>query len=262
MSFISQSLKDRANFVKQLADELNAEYYCGLDENIKKKYDIAFSRFKKEEKESNVIVGNFEGYEYFFEEFYHERENRRDFSRWISYYRLRLKGKFPNFTLKTKRNIIQDYILSLFTTFALFLLPALLIYINLSNSNPSKAFQIFFIFLFLGTWLMFMFLGVVSFIDFYFQQKKYKTGNQMFDKKYIIQGNPKLDAIKTIFSDEVCSKIANYPFEFNFIVKNNILVYDRSNKCLKYLNLEVCKKVLNDSVSIAKILEEKSDSLN
>ena len=58
--------KERSDFIKNIANELNADYYFGTD-SIKNKFNVDWGYLC--EREGNVIVGKIEDYDYYIVEY-------------------------------------------------------------------------------------------------------------------------------------------------------------------------------------------------
>ena len=81
-------VRGRVDQIQALASKLNADYNYGI-ESVK----YFFSDVSEEMKECNTIVGESEGYEYCFIEYYHIGRGKNDHSKWVTKYSLRLNDE-------------------------------------------------------------------------------------------------------------------------------------------------------------------------
>ncbi len=87
----------RIEAVRELCKEMNANYVYGA-ESLK---DVFNLDYKDEMKDSNIITGQKEGYDYCIIEYYHITHRKNDTSRWISFGSLKMKDNYPDFEITT-----------------------------------------------------------------------------------------------------------------------------------------------------------------
>ena len=266
-------VRGRVGQIQALASKLNADYYYGLDA-VK---NIFFSDIDEDMKNSNVIVGESEGYEYSFIEYYHVGHGKNDHSKWISKYSLRMNYEdFPDFTLQTRKSAILGA--SCLLVFSLFFcgIP-LFIFLNFAlaffrdnkkvfSTGPgplqvSSILMCGFFLLLLAIFVIIGYLIISSVIKTFRQinnQGQYYIRNPEFRQKYVILSDMDASLIRKVFTDEVCSRVVNYKPEIGSItIKNGcILGGFNYNEQLDYSN---CLKTINNLVKEAQIFERDDE---
>ncbi len=263
-------VRNRTPLVKSIAQKLDADYQYSI-RGVKDKFNIEDS---SECENSNVIVGEKNGFEYCFIEYYHVGRGKNDHSKWVSKVSLRLNDTFPDFDLQTRSSALSGVgcmaVLSLpFLGIPFFLLSQLLMFcfaffhsksgFQLEMLIPMGAFILFgSIFGFIG-WSIFS-----SALKTYKQinnQGQYYIRNPKFKEKYVILSDADVYRVRKVFNDNVCSKIVKFTPEITEIsCRNNCLKKDfGSNEQLSY---PLCHNYLIPLVKQAELLEDyDSESL-
>ncbi|MBQ2592037.1 MAG: hypothetical protein II567_01980, partial [Candidatus Riflebacteria bacterium] len=96
-------VRNRTPLVKSIAQKLDADYQYSI-RGVKDKFNIEDS---SECENSNVIVGEKNGFEYCFIEYYHVGRGKNDHSKWVSKVSLRLNDTFPDFDLQTRSSALS-----------------------------------------------------------------------------------------------------------------------------------------------------------
>lgn len=264
-----QMVKERTNFIRALSAHLNAEYYNTIDAVAE------FFNFNDnfEPSTCNVIVGNIEGFDYCFIEYYHVGRGKSDHSKWISELSFKMQKDIPNFQLITKDSAKRNA--GCFITFGLiFTLPIIVIIlasITVGTSFLSVKNEAGFLpYIFIGIYVLFaiLFAIIPSFLIYsgiktlkeINNQRKYNIMNQDFNEKYAIFTDTDRDTyyISKIFNNDLCSKILDFKPELTEITfdKNCIKKeYDSTQ-----LTLDFCEKELKTFLSKAKLFEERDDT--
>ncbi len=264
---IKKKIKERSNAIKELSEELNAQYYSGI-EKVADRFNL---RQYSSMEDSNVIVGNIEGYDYCFVEFYLKKTGKNGFSRWISAVSFRMKDeRFPDFSLSSIKEARKSVGCGIFAG-SLFFLPLvipfiILIYHFISQSGNSNYDYSLITGLFV---FMLIFGSIFSIMGYFFMsssirtykelnnQGKYNIRDFKFKEKYVILSDSDPYSISRLFDDKICSRILNFSPEITGI--------DFMNKCIneiienKQLNLDFCKERLDVLLRQARIFDKDSN---
>lgn len=240
-------IKDRVDSINKIAEQLNAKYFNAFY-SIKHKFEISIDN---DLKDGNLIIGNFNDYDYFFIEGYHQKSGKNDYSHWISKLIIKLKDKkIPNFQLITKKSvliqILKDFLLGIF----LFLLP----FTYFFTESKAGIILFFILLLFFGGLSLLAFSESIEGVKKIFLQDKYRIFNNKFKERYIILSNNDPSEISKLLSDEVCSTIVNYPSDINLLFKDNYAYYNFDYN--KQLTFTDCKEILNTIHDIVKNIEK------
>lgn len=243
-------VKSRANTVKEISDKLNANYLFGA-KSIKNKFSFDIS--ESYINDSNVIYGSIEGFDYCFIEYYYvnafERGNSKE--RWISRLILKFKDEeFPTFHLITKKKALSDIIYSVILSLVFFIIP---IIFYLSDGNNDIKLLLFLLAIF-GVPFILTVGFIIHSLMMISDQDRFRISNQKFKEKYVLldvlSSN---NSINSLFSEEVCSNIVNYPDDIDIKVKKNSISEEFGFN--ETLSFEICQKRLNKLISIVKLFE-------
>lgn len=252
-------VRERSDYVLNIANQLNANYRYGL-KKIKDKFNIVENY---ENTYCNAIFGLIEGYDYCFYEYFHCARGRAMGLPYINNYfiseeAIKLKGYCSSFVLLTKKSAIWKtikYFLvgEILLSFLLFLL---------TFSHEKKNIELVGIFI-VG---IFMFYCLINFIlDLYkintnykVQEKYYDISNKDFKDKYVIISSYYPISlcsdninIKKVFTEKVCSRIVDSKLNSDIVVVNSCI----REKYEKKLTYDICQKHLNNLLSKAKLFE-------
>ena len=261
-------MKSRIGPVKALSEKLDADYYHGI-ETVRNTF---FPDIKDDLKDSNVIVGESEGYRYCFLEYYHQGRGKNDHSKWVSKISLRLNEEnFPDFDLQTKKSALASAGCILAFALPFGAVPVFMflnfIFIFLvgggSKSVPKEGILIPII-MGLGFLLFAAVFGTVAYlmlstaIDTYKQVKnqgKYCISNPQFREKYVIMTKTDANRIRKVFNEKVCSRIVSYRPELESInIKDNCI--HRECDYNQQLSYPLCLKYINMLVKEAQLFEK------
>lgn len=252
---MNDKTKSRIADIKALAKELDAEHYYGI-ERVKNRFNIDISYDPKGISNSNVIVGNREGYEYCFIEYYQMRKS----CGWKSKIYLRMKNNIPDFELMTKEASICHLIFLGVFTFISTVIP-MIIFVILFLHEKKWDLNVIIV---VGVLLIFGVIGLIllkdcikAFIQIC-NQNKYRILNKEFKDKYVIFSDAPSESIRTIFNEKVCSKIVKKPSDLHIDLKNNCISSDFAFR--EKLSLDSCNKNLNLLIEKVKLFE--NDDLN
>ncbi len=258
-------MRSRMGPVKAIADRLNADYYHGIEE-VK---DTFFPSINDEMKNSNVIVGESEGYRYCFIEYYHRGRGKNDHSKWISRIALRLNEEdFPDFDLSSKSSAL--FSVGCFIAFALpfGIVPLIMltsfIFMFLNNKAIPKDSQLIPIIIGLGFLFFTLIFGAISFFIINYALKTYKQinsqgkyciSNPKFRDKYVILTDSDEYRIRKVFNEKVCSRIVDFNPEISSIsIQNNCI--QKGCDYNEQLSYPLCLKYINQLVKEAQIFEK------
>lgn len=262
-------VRNRTPLVKSLAQKLDANYQYGI-RGVKEKFNIGDS---SDCENSNVIIGEKDGFEYCFIEYYHIGRKKNDHSRWESKISLRLNDTFPDFDLQTRSSALSGVgCMVVFALpilgFSLFLLSQILLFcfilfhskfgFQLEMLIPMGMFVLFGSIFGFGGWSI-----ISSALKTYRQinnQGQYYIRNPKFKGKYVILSDADVYRVRKVFNDNVCSKIVKFTPEITSIsCKKNCLQKDfGSNEQLSY---PLCIKYLDPLVKQAEIIEDYDSDL-
>ena len=237
-------LKERTTFLSDLADQLNSELYHGT--SLIKKHFSFIKKFDIE-SDSNVILGNIEGYNFCFVEDYQEKQSKHSHSHWESKFIIEMKEeKFPDFSIETKKQAIKNYSFILLFSLIFFSIPYFVSFFK--NGNVYIALIISG-----GFGLILLSICIQGFKNI-FKQDKYKISNYRFKEKYVISSERKPEKIREVLTDKVCSKIVNYPGNLDISFSNKCISIDLpSNEKLSY---NICVNLINKYIKIVKLFED------
>ena len=255
-----QRIRDRVVEVRELASKLNADYNYGI-ESVK----YFFSDVSEEMKECNTIVGESEGFQYCFIEYYHVGHGKNDHSRWISKFSLRMNDEeFPDFTLQTKDKALQGVgCLLLFSVpFVVGPLIAILssihILFSMLKNAPKEGFLgiIVFSLVFLLFAGLFGFVGYLIFSDAIktykqiYNQGQYYIRDAFFREKYVILSDVDTRYIRRVFTEKVCIRVSSYwPEKISIDVKNGCIHEELNSEQLSFPKcFEIIKKRTRDAL--------------
>lgn len=265
-----EKVKERTDFIKALSAHLNAEYYNGVDA-FAEKFDFSQD---SELLKSNAIVGNLEGFDYCFVEYYHLGRGKNDHSKWISELSFRMQKDIPDFQLITKDSAKRNA--GCFIIFGLiFFIPVLVTIITSIVSGTSlltgKNEAGFLPFIFIGVYVLvaLLFTIIPSYLIYsgiktlkeINNQRKYNIMNPNFNEKYAIFTDTNTDTYKIskIFNYDFCSKVLNFEPELTEITFNKNCTkkeYDGTQ-----LTLAFCENELKTFLNKAKLFEERDETL-
>ena len=246
--------KIRIEPVKAIATQLDATYVRGID-NINRIFPIPKNL---DNNNSNAIIGNIDGYDYCFWEYFHIGSHFENYnSYYISKAIIKLKEKYiPPLLLLTKKSAIIKIIKVPF--FILLFLIFILVFIFISTNTINS---------FLKSTIMSFFLICISFFNAkdllkkwvetlknYNNQKIYNFSNQKFKEKYVILSKGDPQQIRNLFDEKVCSRIINYKANLYIEINNtSITSYFKTNEKLTY---NLCQNHLNIILKQAKLFEK------
>lgn len=255
-------------FTKDLASQLNAKFYEGL-ESIKDKFDLSSFIDSIEDDKIKSIVGTIEGKEYCFLE-YLNIENKALARKFRLIFKL---NEIPDFELMTKNQAIKNGLVSIVTGIVA-LFSSIMVYYYTETS----------IFAFLNYFLLFFMVLIgllgLSYGISYFTKindcKKYGICNKNFENKYAIISSDDPNIIKEIFNDEVCKKIVELPYDMvlttkrniieegsNYKIRDNFIIEDLfiMDKSQLYLS-QFCNLHLKNLNTLIKLFNKEKDSSN
>jgi hypothetical protein len=264
--------KERSDFVKNIANELNADYYFGTD-SIKDKFNVDWGYLC--EREGNVIVGKIEDYDYYIVEYANLTRRSRTLqadSEYISRFVIKSKKTLPDFYLLPKQKL-QSIIY--YTTMGIMLPIALIaIFITLNRPEPFVLLVASLIIAVVG----FILYIAISYSVGYCNQSKYKINNERFKEKYIIKNFSDYKTfskffqfwtfytdpmkIREILNDDVCDKLERNFTEIFLSVRGNCVSDLDEESIQMYQTYEqinssdLCKYRLKQLLKIVKILEQ------
>lgn len=264
-----QKVKERTDFIKALSAHLNAEYYNVIDAVAE------FFNFSDNPDLSNcnIIVGNIEGFDYCFVEYFHVGRGKNDHSKWISELSFRMQKDIPDFQLITKDSAKRNA--GCFIIFGLiFFIPVVVTIIAsivagtslLSGKNEAG----FLSYIFIGVYVLvaLLFTIIPSFLIYsgiktlkeINNQRKYNIMNPNFNEKYAIFTDSDTDTYKIskIFNYDFCSKVLNFEPELTEITFDKNCVkkeYDSTQ-----LTLAFCENELKTFLNKAKLFEEREET--
>ena len=257
-------IKNRIPVIQGLAKKLNAKYIKGYEE-VKYKFNI------KDEirgiEESNGIVGETQGFEYCFLEYFHEGNAKYDPSGWITNVYLRMNKDIPDFNLTTKKAAVlkslSGFVLGLLM-FSLIILFFILLFRNdnMRHYTTGSFSNILLGWVSMGAALIYLgaktyllvYPAIKTIIDIINQSKYYNIKNPKFRKKYVIfSNNP--NKINKIFNENVVSKLIETKPEITEINCHKKILFSRfdTNELLSYAS---CNTYLTPLLQQAKIMEE------
>ena len=242
--------EERKNDVQYLAGQLEAEYCSTLMINELKNRFNSISKITEIEN-SNIIVGNIEGYDYCLVEYYHIRRGKGDHSGWRSKLIFRTKGSIPDFRLLTKKSAISTACIGLFFGLLFLIIPICIILSGKGGATIPAILSIVIS-------LIILYCAVLDIKEIY-ENDKYGIRNSRFKEKYIIRTEASPNDINRVFTEEVCSKILNYPSDIDIEI-NEQEIFEEFELDEK-LSYPLCKKHLNSLISKVKILEGDSELL-
>lgn len=254
---------DRTEFVKSLANQLNAKYYFGVS-HVRSHFGIDYLDLRK----SRNIVGTIEGYDYCFIELFPDlkqvyKDNLVPSSKigyaecgfWESRLFIKMKNekKLPCFHLLSKKTAIKKSIYRII--FALLVLLPAICFITI-NYN----FYLFYIFILFSVIISFICLyEFTSIVNNILNQGKYKISNYSFKKKYVIFPSSysiyskNEFEINKLFTDDLCNKLVDYPLDIDIEFMNNCaVVYFGFNKKLSY---DLCNRHLKELIEQVKLFD-------
>ncbi len=242
-------LKERADFLSDLADKMNSELYQGT-----KLIKNHFSFIKKFDIDdgSNIILGNIEGYNFCFVEDYCIQASKHNRSHWESKFIIEMKQeKFPDFSLEPKKQAIKNYLTGLLITLAIFFIPYFVSFF--------KKDEVYYIALIISVCigLIVLTICIEGFKNIY-QQDKYKINNYSFKEKYVISSKFKPERIREVLTDKVCKKIVNYPYDLNIRFEKKCIDIDFPWD--EKLSYNSCNALINKYIRIVKLFENDSES--
>ena len=223
---MNKYVKSRVSYIKSLAENLNAEYYYGID-RVKNRFNI---KVKDGISDSNVIVGNRDGYDFCFVEYYRTRKH----SRWESKLFLRMKYDLPDFMLMTKESASFQLRFQAIFSGAFILIP-IIGFINVIaqkgwSSSLIPAACVILLFVGIGLWLLKDFFKYYKKIN---NQRLFDISHNKFRDTYVIISDANPNSIRRIFNEKVCSDFVDNPLDNDLII---------SNKCTS-LNFKMDEKL-------------------
>ncbi len=243
----------RSSIVKDLAKKMGADYYYGVD-----KVKSDFCIFDYEMNDSNVIVGNKDGYDYCFVEYYHERCGKSDYPRWVSTLFFKMKNNnLPSFHLTTKSSAFTSSGLGILQSLFYLIMAFLFIYLGIDSFRKTSGnFYIFATIM----GVLFGLIGVVL-LNLHLRplfklkiQSKYGIRDKEFLEKYIIISEADPAEISKVFTEEVCSRIVNSLTDVDFDLSGCIVTVPFNTD--SQLSYSSCKGYLDDILYKAKIFEK------
>ncbi|MBP5469179.1 MAG: hypothetical protein J6Z11_08045 [Candidatus Riflebacteria bacterium] len=264
-----QKVKERTDFIKALSAHLNAEYYNVIDA-VAEFFNFSYYR---DLSNCNIIVGNIEGFDYCFVEYFHVGRGKNDHSKWISELSFRMQKDIPDFQLITKDSAKRNA--GCFIIFGLiFFIPVVVTIIAsivagtslLSGKNEAG----FLSYIFIGVYVLvaLLFTIIPSFLIYsgiktlkeINNQRKYNIMNPNFNEKYAIFTDSDTDTYKIskIFNYDFCSKVLNFEPELTEITFDKNCVkkeYDSTQ-----LTLAFCENELKTFLNKAKLFEEREET--
>jgi hypothetical protein len=261
-------VRNRIGAVKALADQLNAEYYDGISQ-IKNKFGIDDS--DSDIKNSNAIVGELQGFEYCFVEYYHRQHGKNDSSKWVTNVYLRLnKDDFPDFQLMTKTSALTGAGCILIFGLPFFCVPLFLIFqaitmfTTIFKNTYGLGLNVSIIFPLITMTLISLVFGAVGWfiisasiktIKSVYGQGKYNILNYKFREKYVIISEADVNSIRKVFTENVVSGIVNHKPEITNINCHNCC-FSSSFNHNEQLTYALCNKYLGPLLKQAQIFEE------
>jgi hypothetical protein len=208
-----EMMKDRTSEMKVISSRMNAEYYVGID-SVKERFNLDD---ESDYDNCNVIVGNIEGYDYCFIEYYRPEEYRRGGVRrkaeWKSELYLKVKNDdFPDFHLTTGKSALRSSIFGILGALSLIISSIWgLIYCYLTRVTSTFESVITIVFAFILI-IVFILSIVIIYSDINTikqvkNQDKYAIQNKEFKEKYVILSDEDPEKILNVFTDEVIAKI-------------------------------------------------------
>ena len=264
--------KERVHPVQALASKFNADYHYGINEDCY----LFFSDISDEMKECNVIIGESEGYEYCFLEYYHLKSGKNDSSKWITKYSLRLNDlEFPDLELQTRKSALNGVGCMLFFGLPFLGIPVFIAFnfiFAFIKSGMGISKETLMIPIVMGLILLF-FLVILGFIAFIFfgsaidtlkkikNQNQYCIRNPLFREKYVILTDVDKDLIRKVFNEKVCSRVVNFRPEIDYIrIHKGCISGEFSyNEQLSYNN---CSKYISKLTKEAKIFERDEEDFD
>ena len=259
-------VRNRTQLIKSLAQKLDARYLSDL-RMVSKKFSFDILQAKK----CNIIAGEYNGFEYCFLEYYHQKSGKNDHSRWVSEISVRFNENFPDFQLDTRFSALFTAWLTM-----IFGLPFLGLPVFFLSQFLMFFFKIFKtgfdieilvpLLLFFGIGMISGMLGWLLFspgLKTYKQihnQGQYYIRNHKFKEKYVILSDANVNTIRKIFNDKVCAKIVDFKPDLDSI--------NCTNNCLRskfghneQLTYPLCMQYLEKFTRQAQIFEDyESDS--
>ena len=241
--YAKKKVQKRRNGVKRLAGLLEANYCDYLTVNAVMNRFPSLSAIEDIEN-SNIVFGIINGYSYCFVESFHIRKRKGDHSEWKSKLIFKTKESFPDFHLITKSSAILDYLGGILFGLFFFLVPIFVMFASKSAPVVAVISCVY------GFVIISYFLIKLKDV---FLNDKFGIKNRGFKEKYVIFTKSNPNNINRVFTEEVCSKILDYPYDIDIKINNQEIIVDfDQNEKLSY---PLCKEYLNSLVREVKILE-------
>ena len=244
---MNEYVKSRVSYIKSLAKNLNAEYCYGI-ERVKNRFNI---KVKDGISDSNVIVGNRDGYDYCFVEYYRTKKH----SRWESKLFLRMKYDLPDFMLMTKESASFQLRFQAIFSGAFILIPIIgfinVIAQNGWNSSLIPAACVILLFVGIGLWLLKDFFKYYKKVN---NQRIYDIPHNKFKDRYVIISDATTNSIRRIFNEKVCSEFVDNPLDKDLIISNKCTSLDF--QMTEQLSLDSCNDNLDLLLKRVKVFEK------
>lgn len=249
--------EERADVVKSLAGRFNAKYSFGLDDTKEfKSFCSYFNLYKVPDVHCcNYFWGKMEDCEYcFYEYYYHRRHRPNDDSRWRSGLTLRLKKDSPDFHLVPRTIALNESLSDLLFYGFWLIISVVLVFCLDTGLDPKLKLMNRFFFVSLFFAVIFLFCAVFALFKYIRikQPNKFGLSNQDFIRDYVILSSGNYNAIREVFTEEVCSKIVKYDAFVDIEVEDNcITTYFEKGEKLSY---NACRKYLKTAIRHASLL--------
>ena len=209
-------VKERADIVNNLAEELDADYYFGTS-NIKDNFNVKWGHI--DETRGNIITGTYKGYDYYVNEFAMlTTKYSRSYS-WELETRVVIKSKkeLPDFTL-VSRTETSEFAFKLVLMVPIMLCcPLIFAAMDTRGDNAFRAWALALVIIFFVGLILFI---AVKLCDGTLAYYKYKINNQRFKEKFAIQSTASSKEIREIFSDKVCDEMVD---NFHNLLQTNCI---------------------------------------
>ena len=249
----------RIEAVKNLCKEMNANYVYGA-ESLK---EVFYLDYQDEMKDSNIITGQIEGYDYCIIEYYHMTHRKNDISRWISFGSLKMKNNYPDFeitTINSAKNTanIDIAIGSVLSCLILFYSIPCFFALFQGKTEAYLFFLISFIgILGIGYFAYYLLSSGSKMLKKIKNQESYNIKNQLFKNKYVILSDADPYIFKEIITDEVCSRIIEAKPEIKEIKVNKNCIKEKIGYDEK-LSKTSCNKCIISLLNTARIFESNN----
>ncbi len=257
-----ESPENRYFLIKELAKELNAEFYQGT-ENVVNKFDLnsilQISSKSEEGKNSYIVVGNIESYDYCFIEYFYRLQHGIDRKFKLI---IRVKKAVHFLELVVKKDFKSKNYYQIFIGFLGFLI-FYLCYYQISNIS---IYEIIFCGFFSLIGLISALAGIYSLTKIN-NYAKYGINNKIFREKYVVISSAKPDEVSNFFNEDVCSKIVDLPYDIsfesrtkyireghNFNIEGSYIIENLKTQ----VTIDMCVKHLKNIISLAKEFDKET----